>query len=219
VCASPVSPISDLCVTRVAPIDARQAEGQDVSLMLAWVRGLFDRLLLVTAAVGGGLVPGFISQYRQRLGGRLDQARLDLQAWQRIADQFFHGDLQRLIQYHLHSSDATVRAEGGIIEGLLVTVQRLQSAMEALRGNLYHQFAYLVVHPDPALVHATLSDWVPTFALSLDGLSFAALFALLVWLVFHAAWQLLAWVGGRPRRAQLRSRQQRKEPSITADRR
>jgi Protein of unknown function (DUF2937) len=187
--------------------------------MLAWIRGLFDRLFLATAAVGGGLVPGFISQYRQRLGGRLDQARLDLQAWQHIADRFFHGDLQLLIQHHLHSSDATVRAEGGIIESLLLTVQHLQSTMEALRGNLYEQFAYLIVHPDPGLLRATLADWVPTFALSLDGLSFAALLALVAWLVFHAVWRSLLWAGGRPRRAQLRSRQQRREPSITADRR
>ena len=31
------------------------------------VRGLIDRLLLILAVVAGGLVPGFIAQYRQRL--------------------------------------------------------------------------------------------------------------------------------------------------------
>ena len=51
---------------------------------MSYVRGLIDRLLLICAAVAGGLVPGFISQYRQRLGGRLDQARLDLAPWQKL---------------------------------------------------------------------------------------------------------------------------------------
>src|SRR2546429_70783 len=44
--------------------------------MMLFLRGLFDRLFLVTAVVAGGLLPGFIAQYRQRVGGRLDQARL-----------------------------------------------------------------------------------------------------------------------------------------------
>ena len=47
---------------------------------MRFIRGLIDRLLLLATAIMGGLVPGFISQYRQRLGGRLDQAGIDLPA-------------------------------------------------------------------------------------------------------------------------------------------
>ena len=133
---------------------------------MVFVRGLLDRLLLVCAFVAGGLVPGFIAQYRQRLGGRLDQARLDLAPWQRLADQNYQGDIERLIRYHLESSDPTFHAEGGIIRALVTTVQQLQSAVDALHGSLFHQAAYLTVHGDPALAAATLHDWVPTFALS-----------------------------------------------------
>ena len=45
---------------------------------MSFVRGLLDRIVLVAAFIAGGLVPGFITQYRQRVGGRLDQALLDL---------------------------------------------------------------------------------------------------------------------------------------------
>jgi hypothetical protein len=155
------------------------------------LRGLLDRLLLVSAVVAGGLVPGFIAQYRQRLGGRLDQARLDLAPWQKLADQFYHGDIDKLIQYHLSSTDPTFHSEGGIIRGLVVTVQQLQSAVDALHTSLVQQIAYLAAHADPSLTRATFSDWVPTFALSGEGLVFAAVFALAVWLIFHAAWWLL----------------------------
>ena len=65
---------------------------------MSFVRGFVDRVLLICAIVAGGLVPGFISQYRQRLGGMLDQARLDLAPWQAIANQRFHGDLTQLIR-------------------------------------------------------------------------------------------------------------------------
>lgn len=174
------------------------------------VRGVLDRLILVAAALGGGLLPGFISQYRQRLGGRLDQARQDLQAWQHIADQLFQGDLQRLIQFHAESNDARIRAEAALIENLLAAVQHLQQAIQALRGNLYEQIAFLLIHPDPGLMRATFADWVPTFSLSVEGLTFAALFACTVWLMFQGLWTLLA-AAARPRRPKL---QERKVPTL-----
>jgi|SRR5579862_7614058 len=156
------------------------------------LRGLLDRLLLIIAVVAGGLVPGFIAQYRQRLGGRLDQARLDLDPWQKIADQFYQGDLQKLIDYHMSSQDPTFHAEGGVIQALIASVQRLQAAAEALHGSLLQQLRYLLSHADASLVHATFADWVPTFSLSPEGIAVALVFALLVWLVFHALWWLLA---------------------------
>jgi hypothetical protein len=159
---------------------------------MSLLRGLIDRLLLVAAVVAGGLVPGFIAQYRQRLGGRLDQARLDLEPWQRIADQSYQGDIERLIQYHLGSSDPTFHSEGSVIRALVATVQHLQAAADALQASLFQQAAYLALHADADLVRATLGDWVPTFALSAEGLAFAVLFAVAVWLSFQALWWLLA---------------------------
>jgi hypothetical protein len=162
---------------------------------MSLVRGLLDRLLLVCAVVAGGLVPGFIAQYRQRLGGRLDQARLDLAPWQRLAEQNFQGDIGRLIRYHLESSDPQFHAEGGIIQSLVNTVQQLESAVAALQGSLFRQATYLALHADPGLARATWHDWVPTFALSAEGIVFALLFAVLLWLAFHILWRLLALLG------------------------
>lgn len=159
---------------------------------MPFVRGFIDRVLLICAVVAGGLVPGFISQYRQRLGGRLDQAQLDLAPWQKIADQYFHGDLDRLVQYHLASPDPTFHSEGAVIRSLIATVQHLRGEMAALHGNLFQQAAYLAVHGDPGIARATLSDWVPTFGLSFDGIAFALIFALALWLIFQAGWSLAA---------------------------
>jgi hypothetical protein len=153
-------------------------------------------LFLVGAAVAGGLVPGFVTQYRQRLGGRLDQARLDLESWQKIADQYYHGDLQRLIQYHLSSTDPTFHSEGQIISDLVATVQQLEAAVNALNGDLVQQLSYLTLHVDSGLARATLKDWVPTFSLSPEGIVVALVFALLIWLLFHALWGACAF-GGR----------------------
>jgi hypothetical protein len=160
-------------------------------MLLRFVRGLFDRVLLVAAVIVGGLVPGYIAQYRQRLGGRLDQAQLDLEPWQKIANQFHQGDLDKLIRYHLNSTDPTFHSEGEVIRALVNTVHQLQVAVHAMQGSLIEQTRYLLFHADPALARATLADWVPTFALSVEGILFALGFALLLWLLFHAIWGLI----------------------------
>lgn len=170
---------------------------------MSLVRGLFDRILLICAVVAGGLVPGFISQYRQRLGGRLDQAQVDLAPWQKIADQYFHGDLSRLIQYHLASKDPTFHSEGGAIQALVASAQHLQSEVAALHGNLFQQAAYLALHADTGIARATLQDWVPTFGLSFDGILFALLFAFVLWLAFQGLWSATA-MGGRGLAARMR---------------
>lgn len=164
---------------------------------MSFVRGLFDRLLLVCAVVAGGLVPGFIAQYRQRLGGRLDQALMDLAPWQKIADRSFHGDINQLIQYHLGSGDPTFHSEGAAIRSLVVTVQHLQAQAAALHGSLFQQAGYLALHADPGIARATLSDWVPTFGLSAEGILFALAFAGVVWLLFQSVWSITAFGGGR----------------------
>jgi len=168
---------------------------------MAILRGLLDRLILAGAVVAGGLVPGFIAQYRQRLGGRLDQAQLDLEPWQKIADQFWQGDLDRLVQYHLASADATFHAEGAVIQSLRAAVQQLHNAVEAMQGNLFQQFRYLSLHADAGIARATYGDWVPTFALSAEGLIFAAVVAVAVWLLFQSAWWLVSraseWIARR----------------------
>jgi hypothetical protein len=171
---------------------------------MLFLRGLLDRILLVCAVVAGGLVPGFIAQYGQRLGGRLDQARLDLAPWQRLADQYYRGDIEQLIRYHLESTDPTFHAEGTIIRALVETVQRLQSAVDTLHGSLFHQAAYLALHADPGLAGATWRDWVPTFALSAEGIVFALVFAAVLWVAFHGLWRLLALLRPSSRTANAR---------------
>lgn len=171
--------------------------------MARYLRGLLDRLLLVSAVVAGGLVPGFIAQYRQRLEGRLDQARIDLASWQKIAEQLFHGDINQLIRYHLASSDRTFHAEADVILSLVATVQRLQEQASALQTGLFRQARYLAIHLDPSLARATLTDWVPTFALSFEGVWFALALGGVIWLLFHLVWWTLSLCV--PRRRSTRS--------------
>lgn len=170
---------------------------------MSLIRRLLDRLILIATVVGGGLVPGFISQYRQRLGGRLDQAKFDLEPWRRMADQMFNGDLDKLIQYHLASHDPVFHADGLAIRNIADALHRLQAAADALQTSLFRQVGYLALHIDTGLARATWGDWIPTFSLSLEGISFALLMGLALWLLFHTLWMLVAKASARYRQTSL----------------
>ena len=172
------------------------------------LRGLLDRAVLIVGVFAGGMVPSYLAQYRQRVGGALGQALKDLAPFQEIANRFHDGSLAKLVQHHLASTDPTVRAEGAAIQAMADSVASLRNAVNALDANVFQQLIYLVTRGDPALLDATWAAFRPAFALSADSLVMALAFGLSVWLFFIALWWLVATLWARrampPRRASSR---------------
>jgi len=169
--------------------------------MMGLIRGVLDRLVLVAAILAGGCVPSFMAQYRQRLGGRLDQVTRDLLPFEQIAQRDFGGSMDGLIQHHRDSLDHAFQLEGAAIQQMLETAARLREAAAALDTNVVGQFAWLVRHADLDLVRATWSAWRPSFDLSLDGLTFAVMAGLALWLLFIVVWHGTAFSLRRYRHA------------------
>ncbi len=63
------------------------------------IGAILDRIVLLLAVVAAGCIPSFMVQYRQHLGGRLDQVLADLAPFQAIADRYHGGSLTELIRY------------------------------------------------------------------------------------------------------------------------
>jgi hypothetical protein len=158
------------------------------------VRGILDRLVLLAAVLVSACVPNFLAQYRQRLGGQLDQVHSDLAPFQVIADRNFGGSLSKMIDYHLASQDATFHREGAALQSMVDAAARLRGALQALNTDLAHQCLYLVRHPDYQLLRSTWSAYQPGFTLTLEGAVFALVVGLLVWLLFLACWHGIAAV-------------------------
>ena len=157
------------------------------------LRGFFDRIVLLATFLVAGCVPGFIVQYRQRLGGALDQVVKDLAPFREIAKQFHNGSLDKLIEHHVFSTDATFQAEGSAVQAMVRTLDRLRAAVEALDTDLVHQILVLFKRADPQIAKATWVAYQPSFNFSTEGLVFAGAVALTVWLAFMLGW---AAVGG-----------------------
>jgi hypothetical protein len=155
---------------------------------MSLIRETLDRIVLVAAVVAAGCVPSFVAQYRQRIGGMLDQVLKDLAPFQEIADKLHHGSLQALIQHHMESSDPTFYKEGAAVRAMVEASERLQSTIEALNTDLYHQLSYLAAKMDPAVAQATWDVFSPSFQLTPENAVFALIIGFTVWLAFLIIW-------------------------------
>lgn len=158
------------------------------------IRGILDRIILVMGVIAAGCIPSFIAQYRQRVGGRLDQVLQDMAPFQAIADQLHRGSLQELIQYHLASVDPTFHNEGAALQGMVNSVEQLRQALQALNTDLFHQLVYMLTEADPLIARATWEIFSPSFNLTAESVVFAAVVGVAIWLTFLAVWSLLAFL-------------------------
>ena len=159
---------------------------------MAFIRGILDRIVLVAGVIVAGCIPSFIAQYRQRVGGMLDQVLKDLAPFQAIADKLHHGSLQELIQHHLDSSDPTFYKEGAAVRAMLETAEQLRKTFQALDTDLFHQLSYLVAKIDPLIARATWDVFSPSFGLSVESVVFGSVVGVLIWLAFLSVWYVIS---------------------------
>ena len=164
------------------------------------LRGIIDRIVLIAAIFAAACVPSFIAQYRQRLGGRLDQVLRDLQPFQEIANRNHGGDMKKLIQHHLASTDRTFHDEGSAIQAMVDSAARLKASVEALNADLYHQMAYLATNMDTDVAAATWGTFVPGFSFTPEYALFAIVVGCGIWIVFLIGWMLVARLISSPGR-------------------
>jgi len=160
---------------------------------MSLIRGFLDRVILVAGIVVGGCLPSFISQYRQRIGGQLDQVLKDLDAFQQIANKYHNGSLRELVQHHLESKDASFNEEGAAVQVMLNSAEQMKLAMQALSTDLFHQVIYLVTGGlDPIIAKAAWEIFSPAFVLTTESVVFSIVVGLLVWITFLFIWKILA---------------------------
>jgi hypothetical protein len=158
---------------------------------MAFFRGILDRIILVIGVVAAGCIPSFIAQYRQRVGGQLDQVLQDMAPFQVIANQFHHGSLQELIHYHLASTDQTFHDEGAALQGMVDSGEQLRQVLLALNTDLFHQLIYMLTKADPLIARSTWEIFSPAFNLTPQSVVFAIVVGVAIWLVFLAVWILI----------------------------
>jgi Protein of unknown function (DUF2937) len=147
--------------------------------------GLLDRVLCVAGAVFFAQAPEFMQQYLQRLGGHLDEARRQLQQFQRTAESSGL-TLDRLITQTGSNSDAAIAKLGGVMTEAVSRVQHLESAQVALEhASLWTRPFVFLKQVDPEIARGTWSFFKPAVPTTAEGLIYAVVGMLLLIGTYH----------------------------------
>ncbi len=162
---------------------------------------MFKRLLGGIAALAGGALssqfPGFYQAYLQRLGGRLDQARLQIARIEEAARAEGYS-LADYIAYFRDHALSEERRQGEIMIAQLADVERLETALAALGGaSFLERPLRSVQHFESVYAEATLADFEPTLPLTPEGAVYLAVGLLTGFLLVQVAGAGLIRLGRR----------------------
>jgi hypothetical protein len=155
------------------------------SSVLTAAERLLDRGLCVLGAILFSQVPEFIQQYLQRLGGRLDEARLQLYQLRRVAE---HSglSLDQLAARTGADPDPAVARLGSVLGEAVDRVRLLEAADAAIRGAAAwaRPFAF-ARHFDPSTARSTWAIFKPAVPTTVEGASYALAGMLLMLALYH----------------------------------
>lgn len=111
--------------------------------MLAVVKRYSLQLIFTLGLLLGLQLPHFLQQYELRLQGHFAEAQLQLSQFQALADIYFEGDLQALINKHKSSDINLFKDEAVIIENSYLRALQLQQQVSLLKQPLWYRLTAL----------------------------------------------------------------------------
>lgn len=161
---------------------------------------VLDRALCVFGAVTFSQAPEFFQQYLQRLGGHLDEARLQLARYEQVARET-GVSLQGLIDTARAQTAAPVARLGDVIEQTRTRVEDLAAAESALREAATWERPFVFLRVVDVDIAARVGEvFKPAVPVTLEGLAYAGAGMLLALTLYQLVlvWPVRAW---RARRA------------------
>lgn len=162
---------------------------------------LLDRVLCVAGAVSLSQAPEFFQQYLQRLGGHLDEARLQLARYEAVARESGL-TLAQLIETTRAQAAAPVAKLGGLIAETQARAEDLAAAEQALREAAAWERPFVfLARVDADIAARTWEVFKPAVPVTAEGLVYAGAGMLLALALYQAAvaWPVRVWARRRKR--------------------
>jgi hypothetical protein len=106
------------------------------------------RLLFFTGGVLVGVqVPAFIDQYGKTLEAHLLESSLNLKEFQKDAERYFDGNLDKLIAHYLNNEDPIVKDGGNSIAAIYTRNQTLTQVWKIFTASTYSAYAHVILNP------------------------------------------------------------------------
>ncbi len=139
----------------------------------------FARLLALGLATFGGIVtsqaPELTQQYRQRIGGALDELRVLVETFDRQASENAL-DREKALGIYAASTEPFLRQQGAMMRGTIDRFQALKAQDEALADAtpVFKPFV-LLRDADSTVLTNTWRDFIPAVPVSVPGLIWAGI--------------------------------------------
>ena len=152
--------------------------------------------------------PEFTQQYRQRLGGALDELKRVVSAFDADAARQSITPVEAIARLE-GNPDPLAQARGAAIENDIVRRDKLQNALDAMQGaGPLQRIAAMAFDFDPAIADDTLQNFEPAAPLTAEALLIGALALVIGWGGTH----LCAW----PIRQRWRERRERRRATASS---
>ncbi|MCB1414939.1 MAG: DUF2937 family protein [Nitratireductor sp.] len=156
------------------------------------------RILTLAGALTGGAVvsqaPEFAQQYRQRIGGALQELSAVVADFDKDAAASDMTREEALTRYS-RSQDRFLRDRGASIDQTLLRHARLTQQREALEAAIPLMKPFHVAqYADPALVEGAWEDFKPAVPLTAEGGIYAAGGAVTGWFLIALLFGFLGWL-------------------------
>ncbi len=145
-------------------------------------------LMIVVACIAllvGIQIPGFTDQYEKRVDAHLREVTINLQPYQDIANKYFGGSIEKLIELHRKSDVKPFQEEGTAIEKMYQRKLRFTAEMDALKAALPFKIVHVLFRNDSELMNETVAQYSYTVPLNQDALIVGTALALAILLVLE----------------------------------
>lgn len=153
--------------------------------MLAALRRYSLQLVFTLSLLLGLQLPHFLSQYESRVQGHFQEAQLQLGQFQSLADIYFQGDLQALINKHKNSTVAVFRDEAKIIEESYQRVVYLEQKVANISLPLWQRLMLLTGEVKQPIFSETWLNYQANIVLNHHAIMVGIVVALLLSIMFE----------------------------------
>ncbi len=150
----------------------------------AFFSGITDRLISVIGALGMAQFPQFFSQYLQRLGGHLQEARRTIDMYQQAAESLGIS-FEEYISRHLQAEEQVFQTSGEVISNLVSRLETLEVSFANLQqAGPFTRWLVFSQEVDWDIARQTFYFFTPGFPTSIEGIIYALTGLILGWGVF-----------------------------------
>jgi len=153
------------------------------------IRSYFRLTIFAIALLFGVQIPGFIQQYTLISEARLAEAEQNLSGFQKTADEFFGGNLAKLIVYYQQNPDQVMNADGRNIDAIYQRVALLKQEQSVLQQHPVKVVWHLAFNANPDILTQAKANYSYVVPLNVQAVAWGVVSAIL----FAALFDLLSF--------------------------